>query len=664
MPEFYIAKRKFAIISSMFLFAGLTGNTQKVDSTQPVWWFGGSIAANFNYFRGTTQMLNENLTVPTAFHKGNGVRPYISLLTEYRPNKVWGGMLNVAFDNRGGKFDGELAPCNCAMNLSTNVSYLTVEPSLRVAPFASAFYLFGGPTLNLNLSKAFTYTQEKQTDTRSDWSNVREVLISGQIGAGMDFPISARKSATQMTLSPFVSFQTDFGHDPRSVGSWDLYSIRTGMAFKFGKVRKPVPAKAPATSITKPVIIPAIVVEKEVQFSVRAPKVVPLKRKVNEKFVLSNAVFFDPGSTEIPNRYVKLSQTQAIAFKEEDLQESQPNDLGSGRSSRQLAVYHNVLNIMGDRLRANPQSSIILTGASGKGPTEGKIMAETIKQYLVIVFGIDASRISTEGRDKPLLPSEQPGGTKDLALLREEDRRVDIVSTSPELLMQVGGTTSSFLKPVQITAVQEDPLDSHVLFNATGAEELLSSWSVEITDEHGNVQSYGPYTKDRASVSGKTILGNSTQGNYSVLMLGQTKSGHSIKKESSVSLMKMDDQQKQVGLRYSIVFEFDKSKTIASYEKFLTDIVTPLIPEGGTVIIHGHTDNIGDEKYNQSLSQERAMGAQQIIEHALSNAGKKGIKFETYGFGKDAGMAPFENNLPEERFYNRTVIIDIIPGKG
>jgi outer membrane protein OmpA-like peptidoglycan-associated protein len=318
---------------------------------------------------------------------------------------------------------------------------------------------------------------------------------------------------------------------------------------------------------------------------------------------------------------------------------------------------------MGDRLRANPQSSITLTGASGKGPTEGRIMAETIKQYLVIVFGIDASRISTEGRDKPLLPSEQPGGTKDLALLREEDRRVDIVSTSPELLMQVGGTTSSFLKPVQITAVQEDPLDSHVLFNVTGAEELLSSWSVEITDEQGNVQSYGPYTKDQASVSGKTILGNSTQGNYIILMLGQTKSGHSIKRESSVSLMRMDDP-KQEGLRYSIVFEFDKSKTIETYEKFLSDVVTPLIPENGTVIIHGHTDNIGDEKYNQSLSQERAMGAQKIIEHALSSAGKKGVKFETYGFGKDAGMAPFDNDLPEERFYNRTVIIDIIPGKG
>ena len=146
------------------------------------------------------------------------------------------------------------------------------------------------------------------------------------------------------------------------------------------------------------------------------------------------------------------------------------------------------------------------------------------------------------------------------------------------------------------------------------------------------------------------------------MMNGQTKTGRTISKESSVSLLKMDDV-KQEGLRYSILFDFDRSKTIASYEKFLTDIVTPLIPENGTVIIHGHTDIIGEEKYNLTLSRQRAKDALQIIERALLNAGKKGVKFETYGFGEDTGMAPFENNLPEERFYNRAVIIDIIPAK-
>ncbi len=81
------------------------------------------------------------------------------------------------------------------------------------------------------------------------------------------------------------------------------------------------------------------------------------------------------------------------------------------------------------------------------------------------------------------------------------------------------------------------------------------------------------------------------------------------------------------------------------------------------VVIHGHTDIIGDEKYNNTLSLERSKSAQKIIEGALAKAGKKGVTFQTLGFGEDANNAPFDNNLPEERFYNRTVIIDIVPSK-
>jgi outer membrane protein OmpA-like peptidoglycan-associated protein len=660
MSIFNSPKQKFAVIFMLIIFAGLTGHTQQVTTKaanpQPTWWFGVSGAANFNSYRGTTQMLNQSLTVPTAFHKGDGIKPYVSLLTEYRPNKVLGGMLNVAYDNRGGEFDGVMAPCNCPADLSTNISYVTVEPSLRIAPFASAFYLFAGPTFSFNVSKAFSYTQEKQADTKGDWSDLQSTLFSAQAGAGIDIPVSAASSATQTTISPFVSFLTDFGHDPRKVESWSVYTVRAGIALKFGRTKKIAPSESVTESVTAPII------EKQVEFTVRAPKEVPVSRQVKETFPIRNSVFFNQGSTEIPNRYVQLSKGQAVSFKEEQLQQGQPDNLNKNRSSRQLAVYHNILNIIGDRMRDNSSSTIVLTGASDKNPAEGKMLAENIKQYLVNVFGINPSRINTEGRNKPLIASEQPGATKELGLLREGDRRVDITSFSPELLMQVGGSASSFLKPVEITAVQEDPLDSHVLFNAEGASELLKSWSVEVKDEQGKVQHYGPFTQNQASVPGKTILGNSQMGNYTITMTGETKSGLMVQKESTVSFMKVEDA-KQEGLRYSILFDFDKSKTIASYTKFLTENVTPLIPENGTVIIHGHSDIIGEEKYNQNLSNERAMGTQQIIESALAAAGKTGVKFETNGFGEDNDTAPFGNNLPEERFYNRTVIIDIIPGK-
>ncbi|MGZ8544814.1 MAG: outer membrane beta-barrel protein [Flavisolibacter sp.] len=639
-------------LSLLFLGLILTGSAleaQEAKRTEPKWWFGESAAANFNFYRGTTQMLNEDLTVPTAFHKGSGVKPYLSLLAEYRPNKKWGGMLNVAYDNRGGKFDGVMAPCDCPADLKTNISYLAIEPSLRFAPFSSSFYIFAGPTLNFNVAKSFDYTQDKQVDRSGDWSDIRKTSLSAQAGAGFDFMVSAPTNTTQVSLSPFVSFQTDLGHAPRADQSWSFYTVRTGLAIKIGSRKRaavlPVAEK---------------VAEQKVNFSVRAPKVVSPIRQVKESFPLRNSVFFNMGSVEIPVRYVMLNSAQAMAFREEQLQESQPQNLSNGRSARQLAVYHNILNIVGDRLRSNPQSTIILVGSSDKNPEEGKLMAEKVKGYLVTIFGIAESRINTEGRDKPVIPSEQPDATKELALLKEGDRRVDIVSNSNEMLMQVGGTTSPFLKPVVIKAVQVDPLDSHVIFNAKGASEVLKSWKIEVTDERGAVQRFGPYTKDQASVSGKTILGNNKQGNYKIVMLGESITGNMVREESSVSLMKTDDD-KQEGMRYSILFDFDKSKSLDAYENFLSNVVTPLIPENGTVIIHGHTDIIGEERHNGFLSYDRAAGTQKIIEAALLKAGKKGVKFETFGFGEDAGLAPFENNLPEERFYNRTVIIDIVP---
>ena len=56
------------------------------------------------------------------------------------------------YTNRGGEFDAVMAPCNCPATLATNLSYITIEPSIRLAPFKSAFYLFAGPTISINVS--------------------------------------------------------------------------------------------------------------------------------------------------------------------------------------------------------------------------------------------------------------------------------------------------------------------------------------------------------------------------------------------------------------------------------------------------------------------------------------------------------------------------------
>jgi len=207
------------------------------------------------------------------------------------------------------------------------------------------------------------------------------------------------------------------------------------------------------------------------------------------------------------------------------------------------------------------------------------------------------------------------------------------------------------------------PLDSYVTFNAGAAEDPFTSWSLEIKDEEGKVQNFGPYTQQKVSIPGKSMLGTRPKGDYKVTMVGQTKDGKTVKKETAVHMVLWTPAENEEGMRFSVIFEFNESKSTTIYSKYLTDIVTPKIPKGGTVIIHGHTDIIGDEANNLKLSLARANDVRSILESSLSKAGRTDIKFEVHGFGEDQNLSPFENQFPEERFYNRTVVIDIIPRK-
>jgi len=641
--------QKLTICTLLVVFAAAI--TAKAQTTPPTWWFGVSGAANLNFYDGTTQTLNNSVIAPTALHKGFGARPYGSVLMEYRPGRVWGFMLNVAYDGRGAQYDNVIAPCNCLVTLKADIDYVAIEPSLRLGFQKNNLYFFAGPRLAFNITDKFFYTQVRQPNAAGNFSDMKSTQFSGQVGMGYDFIVSAPASTTMVSLSPFVSYQPYFGQEPRRIESLSITTVRVGIALKFGKVHKAKTEPAPtATAVPAPV--------HDFTLVVNAPKGVAAKRQVSETLPLLNVVFFDEGSAGIPARYVVLTADQATGFKEEQLQ-NQQTDTKSIRSAGQLNVYYNVLNILGARMRANPATTITLEGASAKGPQEGKENAAAVKTYLVTVFGIDGSRISIQGSHKPGIPSEQKGATKDIALLHAEDNRVDIETSSPELLIEVGG---GMMKPVRIDAMQVNPMDSEVVLKVDSAKQLLKSWSVDVTDSAGVVQHYGPYTDDQQGIPGKIILGTRQQGDYKVVMLAETNSGVTVKRESMVHLVK-EDNSVEVGLRYSIVFDFDKAKTIAAYDKFLTDIVAPLIADGATVIIHGHTDIIGDEAYNQKLSESRAQQTQAVIENALRSRGIKNVRYETLGFGEDANHSPFDNDLPEQRFYNRTVIIDIVPVK-
>lgn len=616
---------------------------------QPKWWFGVSGGANANFYSGTTQTLNNDVKAQAAFHDGFGISPFASILAEYRPGPVWGLMLNLGYDGRGGKFDEVTAPCNCASNLKTNLSYLTFEPSLRIAPFSNGFYIYVGGAASYAINNSFIFTQEKKPEQTfstavGEFSEINDFVFGAHAGMGVDIPLSTRASSTQVNLSPFVSFHPYFGRAPRGIESWSITTVRAGIAFKFGRV----PETAPGV-VKPPVVVIPPVVRGDVDFTVMSPPVIPAKRRVNETFPLRNYVFFEEGSSNIPKRYILLNKSEAAEFNEGQFENGEVNDPAK-RSERQLTVYYNILNILGKRMQTNPSATVVLIGSSaGEGDAAGLAYANEIKKYLVDVYGISPSRITTQGRNHPIIPSEQPGGVKELDLLRAGDRRVDIVTT-PDLLL-----------PLKVVAIEPDPVESRIAFTAEANEDLkVESWRLAIKDENGVVQNYGPFDSEKEYISGSTILGNRPSSNFDVVMTAKMEDGTEVVKSSKLRLVRETSPITE-GLRFTILFDFDKPTTVLAYETFLKEQVAPYVTANSTIIIHGHADIIGDVKHNQLLSESRANGVRAILENAVNKRGIQGVKYQVIGFGANENAAPFENGLPEERFYNRTVIIDIVP---
>jgi hypothetical protein len=247
--SFYSPTLKVVILSILILtYIHSPTHAQVTTNTKHSWWFGAAAGTNINFYNGSIQELNSSIFSPVSFNKGSGIGLYLAPLVEFhRPDSRLGVILQAGYDSRKGKFDEKIAPCGCTEDLSTKLSYITVEPSLRFAPFKSNFYLYGGPRLAFNLNKSFIFKQgihsdflgqEAHLETKKDFSNMNKTIISMQIGAGYDIPISSLRDQTQFILSPFVSFQPYFGQSPRSIEKWNVTTLRVGVALKFSHEHK------------------------------------------------------------------------------------------------------------------------------------------------------------------------------------------------------------------------------------------------------------------------------------------------------------------------------------------------------------------------------------------------------------------------------------------
>jgi len=77
---------------------------------------------------------------------------------------------------------------------------------------------------------------------------------------------------------------------------------------------------------------------------------------------------------------------------------------------------------------------------------------------------------------------------------------------------------------------------------------------------------------------------------------------------------------------------------------------------GRKISIEGHTDNVGNAKYNQGLSERRAAA---VKDYLLKNGVSGGERITTAGYGETRPIA--DNATANGRFQNRRVEIAVLP---
>lgn len=101
-----------------------------------------------------------------------------------------------------------------------------------------------------------------------------------------------------------------------------------------------------------------------------------------------------------------------------------------------------------------------------------------------------------------------------------------------------------------------------------------------------------------------------------------------------------------------VLFDFDRADLNNDARRLIEALADELDELGPrTVTIHGYTDDVGDPRYNQRLSERRA----QAVRNHLAVQLDDGFRLEATGYGETRPVAP--NTSDEGRARNRRVVI-------
>jgi len=464
-------------------------------------------------------------------------------------------------------------------------------------------------------------------------------IIAGVVvGAGFELPLN---SDGTMLLAP--ELMATFGLTNLVADStWRPNSIRLGAALKYAPRPEPEPVAPPVEPPPAEPEAPLLVANvSAVGVGADGIEQQAFRLQVEEFISVSmrpllNYVFFPEGSARIPDRYVEMSPEQAASF-----------DLAGMHDVPTLPTYYQMLNIIGRRMKDHPEATLRLVGTNADTGAERRNLdlsrqrAEAVRDYLRDVWDVAESRLKVEARNLPEKFSN-PGEADGVA----ENRRVEIYASDRSILEPV--VTNDTLRTANPPVIKFRPevtaeagvtgwrlaamQDGRELkeFSGNGPVPGEIVWEVN-EDQEGMPRIPTPvdFVLDVRDNAGQGVT--SPQGSLPVEQITIRR-----KRQERVADKEID--------RYSLIlFDFDKADLNDANTRIARWVKERIAP-GATVEIVGSTDRTGEAGYNARLSAERARNVAKLI----------GAGDVVRGIGESD---LYDNDLPEGRFYCRTVSI-------
>jgi len=548
-----------------------------------------------------------------------------------------GGSLSSREVIGNGVENGKVVDAEVEYTLDPSVGIVSLEPMIVWGPFDVPLAITIGVQAGSVISQSADQKETLLTPRTATFVGGSAVRNAGS----GDFDASGFYAASITGLSYDVPVGADFAIAPEiayhfnvsnagSSAAWRGDALRLGASLKrFFRASTSTPQQS-VSGLTAAVRASGLYADSSEQ---------PVVQVRIEEFLgtqlrpLLNYVFFDDNSSAIPARYRGLTDDQARAFTVENLHYMDA-----------LKTYHHILNIIGRRMTEHPEATIRLVGCTAESGRErgnaglAASRAESVRDYLQRIWRISPDRIGVESRGLP----EKPSNGDDADGIAE-NRRVEISSDNGRILEPVltNDTIRSANPPAlrfRSSAQSEAGVARWRLaagqsgrtlkeFTGTGNVPPLLDWHLE--EDQANVPHFPQpieYRLEVTDVHGQSLTVPTAEIPTDQVTIQRKRRERVADKEVN---------------RYSLIlFDFGSADLDANNRRII-EYIKSRITMNATVTVTGYTDRTGDAELNQNLSDRRARSAAEAL-----------------GVGRPVGKGEtllFDNNLPEGRFYCRTV---------